>query len=163
MTTFILTVISRTPLWVWLLLAALLALGLRQTRDQVLPRWRVVFLPLALGAWSLWSASSAFGWHAHTQPFWLLGAALGVALNLALKLPRRVHTQSDGRVAIGGSLAPLVLIVLIFALRYVGSAALAIAPQLGVMPEFAAASCALYGLPSGLLAARAWAALHARG
>lgn len=159
MQSFIFAVITHTPPWVWGLLAALVVLGLLQTRDQVVSRPRVLALPLAMGLLSLCSCSLAFGMHASVQPLWLLGLALGVALNRPLGLPRQVHLLHDGRFAIGGSWAPLVLMLSIFALRYAVAATLAIAPRLAAEPAFAAAASLLYGLPAGLLAARAWRVL----
>ena len=44
-------------------------------------------------------------------------------------------------------------------MRYVSAVGLAIVPQLATEPLFAALASALYGLPSGLLAARAWRVL----
>lgn len=155
MTTFILTVLSHTPVWVWALLAGLVALGLNQSRDHVLSRGRVLLQPIALSMLSIFSATSAFGLHAHVQPLWLAGMALGFALNRPLMLPRQVQALPDGRFAIGGSWAPLLLILAIFVLRYVGSASLAVVPELAQVPAFAAIASLLYGLPSGLLAARA--------
>jgi hypothetical protein len=115
----------------------------------------VLLQPALLGAWSLWSASGIFGWHPTVQPSWALGIGLGYALNFALMLPRRVQALPDGRYAIGASWAPLLLILAIFTLRYVVSASLAVVPQLASEASFAAAASLLYGLPSGLLAARA--------
>lgn len=155
MTTFILTILSRTPLWVWALLAGLVTLGLNQARDHVLSRSRVLLQPVGLGLLSIWGATSAFGLHPHVQGLWLAGAALGFALNGPLRLPRQVQALPDGRFAISGSWAPLVLILAIFVLRYLGSASLAMVPELAQLPAFAATASLLYGLPSGLLAARA--------
>jgi hypothetical protein len=86
---------------------------------------------------------------------WLAGLALGFMLNLRLMLPRRVTALPDGRFAIGGSWTPLVLVLSIFMLRYIGSASMAIVPQLAEVPLFAGVASLLYGLPTGLLAARA--------
>lgn len=169
---FLLSVIAHTPSWVWLLLAALVALGLMQARDHSLPRARVLLQPVALGALSLYSAMSALsassawpaaGAQVSILAIWWLGAALGLALNRRLMLPRKVSVQANGRFAIGGSWSPLVLLMSIFLMRYVSGASLAIAPQLAGDVGFAITMCLAYGLPSGLLAARAWRILgHAR-
>jgi hypothetical protein len=155
MSTFVVAVLTHTPPWVWGLLAALMTLGLLQTRDQTVSPRRVLIQPLALGALSIWSASSAFGMHAAVQPMWLLGMLLGMAVNRGLGLPRRVHVLGDGRYTVGGSWAPLALMLAIFALRYVVAASLAIMPLLASDAAFAAVASLLYGVPAGLLAARA--------
>lgn len=162
MGTFLITVVTHTPLWVWGLLAGLVALGLRQSRDQVLTPRRVLLLPAALGGWAFFSATQAFGWHLATVAAWLVGLGLGYALNRWLMLPRRVQALADGRFAIAGSWAPLVLFLTIFMLRYAVSASLAVVPDLATLPTFAAVACAFYGLPCGLLAARAQRVLQAR-
>lgn len=162
MITYLLTVLSHTPLWVWALLAALVALGLLQARDHVLPRARVLAQPLALGALSLVGAAGAFGLHALPLGGWLAGLALGAALNQPLRLPRQVQALPDGRFAVGGSWAPLGLLMLIFWLRYTLAVALAMVPALAGQPGFVAAACLLYGTASGLFGARAWRVLQQR-
>lgn len=163
MTTFIINVISHTPPWVWLILVGVTVLGLRQAREYTVSRLRVLIQPAAMGSLSLWSTIGTFGWHLTVQPMWLVGLAMGLALNRALILPRSVQAQPDGRFTIGGSWLPLALMLSIFALRYVAAASLAIAPALQHEPAFAAAVSLLYGLPTGLLMGRAWRVLgHAR-
>lgn len=161
MTRFILTVITETPLWVWGLLAALIALGLRQSRDQVVAKPWLLIRPVAIGSLSLLGATSTFGLHLAVQPMWLLGVAAGLAISRSLRLPHRLQPLQDGRFAISGSWAPLALMMSIFALRYVSSAALAIEPLLAGESAFAAVASALYGLPAGLVAARALQVLGA--
>jgi hypothetical protein len=155
MSLFILNVLTHTPPWVWILLTVLIALGLRQARDHSVTVQRVLLQPLILGTLSLAAASSSFGLHWSVQPAWLLGAALGWALNRRLGLPRRVQPLDGGRYLIGGSWAPMLTILSIFVLRYTAGAALAIVPTLATEPGFAAAASLLYGLPVGLIAARA--------
>ncbi len=160
MTTFIFSVFSHTPVWVWAVLGALGALGLQQARNHVLSRSRVLIQPLALSALSLFGASSAFGLHPVAQGGWLVGLLLGAALNQTLGLPRQVQVLADGRFAIGGSWVPMALLMLIFWLRYIVAVALVITPSLAGQTLFAAAACALYGAASGLFGARAWRVLR---
>lgn len=160
MTTFALTVLQHTPVWVWAILAALVALGLVQSRDHVLSRGRLMLQPLALSAMSIYGAASSFGPHAAPVLGWLAGAVLGAVLNRGLRLPRQVQPLAGGRWAIGGSWAPLALFMTIFWLRYAVAVSLVIVPGLSGQPMFAAAACALYGTASGLLAARAWRVLQ---
>lgn len=155
MALFLTTVISRTPLWVWAILAALLALGLHQARDHVLSRSRLLLQPLVLGGLSAMAAVGAFGPHPLTAAAWLLGAAAGVLLNQWLGLPRQVQALPDGRFAIGGSWAPLALLMLVFWLRYTLALALAMQPLLRTDAGFALPACAAYGLAVGLFGARA--------
>ena len=160
MTYFALQMFSHTPSWVWAILALLVALGAMQARDQVLTRRRLLVLPLVMAALSLYAAASAFGPRAGVLAAWALGAALGAALNQPLRLPRQVRRLADGRFAIGGSWAPMALLMTIFWLRYAISASFAMVPALATLPAFAGGASALYGVATGLLVARAWRVLR---
>ena len=163
MSHFALTVLSHTPPWVWLILAALVALGLRQARDHVVSPSRLLIQPLALGSLSLYATVSAFGAQVLPLAGWLAGVLLGVAANQRLRLPRQVRLLPDGQITVGGSWAPMALLMLIFWLRYAIAATLAVVPALASEPAFIALASALYGVASGLFGARAWRVLQQRG
>ena len=160
MTSLLLTVFTRTPPWVWLILAGLVALGLMQARDHTVTVSRLLAQPLVLGVLSLQSALGAFGLQAWTLIGWPLGVAAGVLLNRWLGLPRQVQVQADGRFRTGGSWAPMLLLMLVFWLRYAIVVALAMTPALGRQPAFMVLGCAAFGLASGLFGARAWRVLR---
>jgi hypothetical protein len=150
-------ILSHTPLWVWALLVALVALGLVQARTQVLAAPRLVALPLAIGAWSLASAVASF---AAAGPVlvaaaWIAGAALGLASNRGFDLPRRCEPLADGRYRIEGSLAPLALMIGVFVIRYVNGVSVAMHPPLAATTGYVVAASLAFGFPAGLLAARA--------
>jgi hypothetical protein len=155
MSTFLSTILTHTPIWVWFLLKGLIVLGLVQTRDRRVGQRTVLAMPVGLGVWSLVSAGQAFGWQPPTLALWAGAWALGLVLQPWLMPSPRVQALADGRFAITGSWAPLVLILTIFFIRYSVSACLAVVPELATLPAFSVAACLLYGLPSGLLAARA--------
>jgi hypothetical protein len=153
-TNMLILIVTRTPAWVWLILAVLIVLGLLQTRDQVVPRARVIVLPLVVAALSLWGVAGAFGLHPRVEGLWLAGLLLGLAAARVFHLPREVQALPDGRFAIGGSLIPLATLMAVFFTRYVVNVTLAIAPALKADAGFSAVAV-LYGLPAGLLAGRA--------
>ena len=155
MSTFLIMIVTRTPAWVWLVLAGLVLLGLLQARDHVVPRARVIAQPLALGALSLWGVAGAFGLHAMVEGPWLAGLMLGLAATRAFHLPRQVQALPGGRFAIGGSWLPLAMLMAVFFMRYAVNVSLAIAPALKADAGFAALVALLYGLPTGLIAGRA--------
>lgn len=155
MSTLLTTLVTHTPIWVWLLLKGLIVLGLVQTRDREVGLFKVRAMPVGLGLWSLVSAGQAFGWSSATLALWALAWALGLVLQPWLMPSPRVQALAEGRYTIAGSWAPLVLILAIFFIRYAVSASMAVVPELATLPAFAVPACLLYGLPSGLLAARA--------
>ena len=54
-------IVKRTPVWVWGLLAALLALGVSQLRDQQPSLRRVTLVPIGMMGFGLYGLWSAFG------------------------------------------------------------------------------------------------------
>ena len=163
-----LDILTHTPVSVWAVLAGLVLLGLRQTKTQTMSAARVWIIPIVVGGASLAGALRGFAGAGEllTGACWLVGAALGFASNRSLDLPRRVSANADGSFTIGGSIAPLLLFVGVFMVRYVVNVALAIAPSLSGNPGAAAAAAIAYGLTAGLLAARSrkiWASRGAAG
>ena len=159
---FLIGVVSHTPPWVWAILVALVVLGLKQLRDHVVSRARLIAQPLALGVLSLLAATSAFGLQWLPLAGWAAGVMLGIALNRPLALPRQVQALAGDRWAIGGSWAPLALLMLIFWLRYAVAASLAVSPGLANIGLFVLASGLLYGSTTGLFVARALRVLQQR-
>jgi hypothetical protein len=115
----ILAILSHTPLWVWGMLAALLALGASQVRSRQVAPLRLLLLPLVLLGLGLSSLGPVF------MALPLVGLAWAAALvGAAVLMARRSPAQGVAwlaaarRLQIPGSWAPLLLIVLIFCLRY---------------------------------------------
>jgi len=153
----LIAILAHTPTVVWAVLALLVLIGLRQTRTQTLSAGRVWLVPLAAAAASLVGALRGFGGAGEllTGACWACGAAAGFAANRPLDLPRRVAANADGSFTIGGSVAPLFLLMGIFVVRYASNVALAVQPALANEPRAAAAVAIAYGLSAGLLLARA--------
>jgi len=163
----LIAIVDHTPTAVWAVLAVLVLVGVRQMRTQTLSGGRVWLVPLVAGAASLAGALRGFGGAGEllTGACWALGAALGLVANRWLDLPRRVVANADGSFTIGGSAAPLVVLVSIFLVRYATNVALAIQPALANDPAAAAVVAIAYGATAGLLAARSrkiWATRAAR-
>ena len=163
----LIAILEHTPTVVWAVLAGLVGIGLRQTRTQTLSAGRVWLVPLVAAAASLAGAVRGFGGAGEllTGACWAVGTAIGFAANRWLDLPRRVVANADGSFTIGGSAAPLVVLVSIFLVRYATNVALAIQPTLSNDPAAAALVAIAYGGTAGLLVARArkiWSTRAAR-
>jgi hypothetical protein len=149
-------IVRFTPSWVWGLLAALLLLGLWQTRPRTVARAQLLALPLALLALGLWSMRAGFVVQPSALVLWLV--ALGALLALGQRLPRPpgARWQSDtARLQLPGSWLPMAMIVGIFTLRYAISVAQALHPAWRSAPEVLLPVAALYGAMAGLLLGRA--------
>ncbi len=151
----ILQILSKTPLWVWGLLAALVALGVRQLFARRVSPAQVVILPVAMLALSLSGVFSAFG----ATGSWLLlwSAAFGLSVFALLRQAPPAGTRYDSaarRFELPGSVQPLLLILALFCLKYVVGVWLALDPAIRDNPFFAVTVVILYGCSSAVFAGR---------
>ena len=161
----LLDIVTHTPAAVWVALSVLVAIGVRQLRTHTVVAAKVWIVPLIVGAASLAGALRGFAGAGEllTGACWAAGVAIGLASNRWLDLPRRVSANTDGSFTIGGSVAPLLIFLSVFAERYVVGVALAIQPSLGTNPGAAAAAAIAYGFTAGLLGGRSRKIWASRG
>ena len=149
-------IIRFTPVWVWGLLSALIALGLSQTRTRRAGRNRLLILPLAMLALGLWSQRANFSAQPLAVVFWL-AALIGTAA-LGRRLPKAAGTvwlPDSQQLQLPGSWLPLVLIVCIFMLRYTVAVGQAMHPAWRTSADVLLPVALLYGALSGLFVGRA--------
>jgi hypothetical protein len=159
----LLEILKRTPIWVFVLFAVLLAFGLVQARERRLRRSRVVFLPVLMMALSLFGVASAFGLTAVALAAWLAGVALTVAGSKALP-PRwqSTHDAPSDSFVVPGSWIPLTLMMAIFFARYAITVSIAMTPTLADSALLAGGASLLYGAMSGVFLTRAMHILSSR-
>jgi hypothetical protein len=157
------TVLKHTPVWVWGLLAGLVALGLIQTRLRHASWLRVALLPVTMTALSIWGNSSAFGaspLFGTVMLVWLAAAVLLLAAVASTAAPRGAAYDAASRsYRIPGSWTPMALIVAIFLVKYVVGVDLAMQPALAHDSQYTLIVATLYGAFSGIFigrAARLW-------
>ena len=152
-------VLQGTPTWVWGLLAALLALGASQLRGRTVGVARMAAMPLAMAALSLWGTVSAFNsspLFAYVLMAWLAWFALAASLTGTRPPPAGMRYDAASRsFQVPGSWVPLLLILCIFAVKYVVGADLAMQPALAHNGGYTLVVGALYGVFSGCFAGRA--------
>ena len=149
-------IIRYTPPWVWLLLAALVALGASQLRRRSIAPLRLLVLPLVLLGLGLLSTSTSFAAPLPALATWAVAVATGATLGR--RLPPPAGTTWDAaarRLLLPGSALPLLVILVFFSLRYAGSVALVLHPAWRAAPAVVLPMAAAYGLLSGVLLGRA--------
>lgn len=152
----LLSILNKTPLWVWALLLALTVLGIVQGRARTLTLRRALVLPVVMTGFSVLGTVSAFGASALVALAWLLGAGLTLAVLVRRSLPAGSRFDAaTGQFFLPARPGLLGLIWGIFVLKYAVGVALALQPGLAAEVGFAAAISALYGAFSGLFAATA--------
>ncbi|MBZ0226255.1 MAG: DUF6622 family protein [Comamonas sp.] len=154
----IVDIVRQTPAWVGALFTALLWLGFSATRNRDVAPVRLVALPAAMACLALWGVLSAFsasGQLAALLALWVGCFAALLAWGPRLPVPDgTAWNAATRRFHLPGSWAPMGLILAVFLLKYGMGVQLAMAPQLARHGGFALAVTALYGLLSGLFAAR---------
>lgn len=151
-------IVQHTPVWVWGLLAALVALGLSQTRDREMSLARITVVPLVLLGLSLSGVFSAFGHIPVALGGW--GAGFGAALAFGrqfIAVRGAAWSAQRGQLQVPGSWMPLVLILGLFGVKYLAGASLATHPALASDVAFAGLVSLTYGSFSGIFLARALA------
>jgi hypothetical protein len=123
----ILTILWRTPWWAYALLIVLIIFGVQALRDRTLPVWRLLIIPAVFIGWGLLSLAQR-GAVPVLIADWVACTGIGIALGFATTRSQFALTP-DG-VAIKGSALPLIRNLVIFAAKYVLTAAIMIRPML---------------------------------
>jgi len=152
----IVQILINTPLWVWGLLAALLVLGVGQSRSRTVGLRRVILLPLGMAALSLYSTISTFGASPAVLGSWLATALVLVLAVTQFPVPAGARYDCTSRqFQLPGSWIPMVLIMGIFLTKYAVGVSLVMHPELKSSANFSLAIGTLYGVFSGVFAGRA--------
>ena len=156
MITMLLQIVQHTPVWVWGLLAGLVAYGVSQARDREVGLARITILPLVMLALSFSGVVSAFAHAGIALLAWAAGIAVALSVGRPLVQARGARWDgTTGLLHVPGSWAPLVLIVALFLIKYIVGVTFALHHELAGNTLFGAACGLAYGTFSGLFAARA--------
>lgn len=159
-------ILSHTPVWVWGLLAALLLLGLSQTRDRWVSPARLRRMPWVFVAFSVWSTINAFGWQLSAVAGFLVGARFtlhvlqGHEVRPAPAIPMPLGVDK-GSVFVPGSWMPLAVMMLIFVIKYISGVTLAMVPGLATQGSAVLSVSLLNGALAVILLARSQRLLKA--
>jgi hypothetical protein len=149
-------ILIHTPRWVWLLLLALLALGLSQAVTRSASLKRITVVPLAMTGLSLYGTVAAFGGDSQILLIWLGAVALMANAVMRLPLPDACrYDPATRRFTLPGSWVPMLLILGLFCTKYVVGVAIAMHPALALDAGFRLGFSTLYGAFSGVFLARA--------
>ena len=148
-------ILVHTPYWVWVLLLALLWLGLVQTAPRRARLRRVILLPLVMTGLSLYGTSSTFGAVPASWVMWAGAALATLAWVASSQLPAGVRYNAARQVfSLPGSWLPLGLMMAIFLTKYGVAVMLALEPALARDNATAAIVASIYGAMSGVFIGR---------
>ena len=145
-----LTILAHTPRGVWILLAALIALGVSMSFPRRRTLRSATLIPVAMIVLSFYGVVSVFT----RQPVAVVAWAGGVAVSLIVSNAVGAwHTitwsASERRLIVPGSWLPMVLILGLFTTKYGVNVMLAISPELALEALFATLVGFTYGAFSG--------------
>jgi hypothetical protein len=150
-------IITRTPTWVFGLLAASIYLGIVQSKTRTVPKRRVAILPLVMIGLSLSGILSAFGASLIAIIVWLKALAIVMLVSKKIRSNDQISFSSaTQKFTVPGSWLPMILMMAIFCTKYVVAVALAKNPQLSHSVSFMIGVSFVYGFLSSIFFARAW-------
>ena len=127
--TALLTILSGTPWWVFLLLVLLIGLGVQALRPRRISLRRAFITPGIFVSWGLVALAVAAQAMPLVVPAWAAAAVLGFALALATTGFSALGIDRDrGEVELPGSAAPLARNMVIFLAKYGLAVAIATHP-----------------------------------
>ncbi len=151
----------KAPVWIWPLLLVLIALGLLQSRTRAMPPLRMIIISTAMLCMSAYGVMTAFHGSGWALLAWLALLSMTLLICNQLGYPRGWQWDvSTKRLQVPGSWLPMVLYVGIFLIKFAVGALLTMRPTLAQQLNFSVPISALYGLLSGIFAARALHALQ---
>ncbi|MGE0152648.1 MAG: DUF6622 family protein [Reyranellaceae bacterium] len=148
--TRLLPIVQGAPLWVWPLLALLLFLGIRSLRTRAVPVASLVALPLAFFGLSVSNLLPLD----HLAPLrigvWVAALLVGTVVGWLLVRPQRIAVdRARKRIAVPGSVVPLLLMLAAFAGGFYFGYLFARYPELRTDPTTLALASTYRGLMSG--------------
>lgn len=151
------TIVARTPTWVWGLFAGLLVLGATQLRDRSASLLRMSLMPLVMTGFSAWGMASAFGSSPVFGEVLAVWLAITAAMVAALAPGRAVASYDPVRrvYQLPGSVTPLLLLAVIFLVKWCVGVEMAMQPSLVRDATFTLPVAAIYGVINGLFIGRA--------
>lgn len=163
MTTSIWETVANTPWWVFVLFTYLVIVGYLASRPRIVPIKKLVILPTLFIALSCFNIYKVFTLTNEHIVIWLGMLVIGFGLGwLQFKKLNIKAIKEQAAIMIPGTWTLLLIIVLIFSLRYYYGYQLALNPNIFNDPKTANILLSAYGLTAGLFSGRlafAWRCL----
>lgn len=147
-------ILTHTPFYVWAILALLVYRGVIAMRTREIAVTKMFIIPVIMLALSLQDMYAKFGFAGAAFVSWTVAAAATTGLVLRFGAARVSPASNAGHVIVRGSVAPLAMMMAVFATKYCAAVAVAMAPHLRSDAVFSAALCALFGALNGYFLGR---------
>ncbi len=141
--------LTHTPAYVWLILALVVTRGVIALRARETTLRKLFIIPGIMLPVALLDIARKFGLEGLPLSAWGLAVAAAMWAVWSRGGTRVAAGTAPGRVRVGGSVMPLLLMLLIFAVKYVTTVMLVTAPALLHGAAVTAVACALMGGANG--------------
>ncbi len=156
-------VLQHVPNWVWILFAALIAIGISQSVTRRRTLRRATLIPIIMIMLSLYGVMSVFA-HATALAAWAVGVAAALALSPMLGAWKNIRwSEPEQRLIVPGSWLPMMLMLGLFFIKFGVNVTLAMHHELVNDISFAMTVSFAYGLFSGTFFGRGvamWKTAH---
>ncbi|HVV94251.1 MAG TPA: DUF6622 family protein [Hyphomicrobiales bacterium] len=153
--TMITEIVVHTPVWVWLILAYLLFMGVRSLWPRTVGFTRLAIMPAVFFVWGLWTLFETFRLTPLAVGLWVVGLVIGGAIGATLVARLSIGADRErGLLHMPGSPVNLVLIILIFVTKYYFGVRIGMAPDLVRDPGFVAFDLGISGILTGIFLGR---------
>jgi hypothetical protein len=144
-------IVKQTPIWAWGILALLLYRGFRALRGGIVSLPRLALIPLLFSIWGFYDVATADRFQASSFIAWGLCFAIGLAAGKWRVSGIPIRADKLHRVIeLPGSKSTLVLMLLIFAVKYTAGVVMAIHEELRSELWFALLNAGVSGFVAGM-------------
>ena len=148
---WIVQVVQHTPVWVYVLLAYLVWIGIKARRPGETSLGKLAIVPALFTAWGLYDLARLYGISAGTLLPWLLALLVGAAIGLRLLHGRAITVdRATGMIHRPGDPTVLPLVLVTFALKYTFGVVAAVSPGTLQDPLWRLVDLGAYGLFAGI-------------
>lgn len=142
-------ILTHTPLFVWAILAFLIARGVLSMRTRDVDVRKLFIIPVVMVILALQDIATRYGFAAGALAAWAGTAAVTAWSIVAFTRTRIEAGATPGSLRLRGSWTPLAAMLAVFVTKYTVIVSMAMHPPLGHDAAFVAAACAASGLCSG--------------
>lgn len=150
-----LTILSHTPIWVFVIFFTIIYLGLQQTKIRSITFFQAILLPILMIILSLLAVIASFKPDSLHLSLWAVGTAIGFLFATHYTLLGKIsYLAASKRFIMPATWLPLVVMLLIFFTRYGVTVSLSQEMPFTQTPVFTLLVCVSYGLFCGFFASR---------
>lgn len=148
-------ILQHTPHWVWWLLAALVSLGVLQSKPQQRTLRNATAIPIAMAALSFYGVVSVFAAQSLALVAWAAAMFAAFLISHGFGIGSKVRwLAAEQRLLVPGSWIPLMMFLGLFIIKFGANVMLAMHPDLNADLQFAVCVSLVYGAFSGIFVAR---------